>query len=204
MSSMDDIRQTFQTNVFGTIAFTQPFIQHFRVRKAGHILNISSIASYTKTPSAGAYAASKAALETFADSLQSELTPYGVRVLNIIAGVFPTNIFAPRPLSKVYTDPVTQGYDLIRLTVPESAAAGIVGDPEKFAERVFEIVTGTGRAEGKVIGEGPHRAWNKIPLACQEMVLAQAEATVENIRAFKDVCASLELDPERQKLLANA
>lgn len=126
----------------------QPLITHFRTRRSGHILNISSVGSMTSYPSFAAYTGSKAALDSFTDALYHELAPFGVRVHLILPGYFPTNIFVSHPqysdsgpqevpvalgLSEVYTKQ-SQGYNLINALPRASEAMGLVGDMCKYDE----------------------------------------------------------------------
>lgn len=216
LCSLDHIREQFQINTFGTIAFTQPFVKQFRLRKTGHIFNVSSIGSIAIYPSWGTYGASKAALNVFSDALQKELTPYGVRVLTVLPGYFPTNIFRSHPqyrdpesgqeppptVTTVYTDPVTQGYNSVSDIPRHQVEQGKIGDPEKFASRLFEIVTGTGLAKDLSIGEGDKRDWNKIPFVsdCGEILLKQLEILTDNLRGTEVLWRSTDVEPERLKL----
>ncbi|THH00994.1 hypothetical protein EW026_g1628 [Hermanssonia centrifuga] len=161
---LQDIRSQFQTNLFGVIAFTRPFVAHFRTRRTGHILNVSSIGSAVSPPGWAAYSGSKAALDSFTHALHQELKLFGVRVLCIMPGYFSTAFFADHRRdnstepaidtssrqSQIYTDPVTQGYDTINALPRGAAERGLIGDPEKFGQRIYEVVTETGMAEGLI------------------------------------------------------
>ncbi|KAI0687096.1 NAD-P-binding protein [Cytidiella melzeri] len=202
---MDSIRRQFQENVFGTLAFTQPFIEHFRTRRSGHIINVSSMASFMNPPSGGAYAASKSALASFSDSLSREVALFGVRVHAIHPGYFPTSIFTSHPnytssgagvedipvaagLSKVYTDQ-SQGYNLVNIMPRMHEALGYVGDPDTVARRVYEIVTDTGMAKDLKLNEKP---WTGIPMGSDsgEGILGKMEDFVEICRAVEPIWRS--------------
>lgn len=72
-------RKQFDTNVLGPILATQQAVKHFG-NKGGSIVNISSIASQTPTPTASVYSATKGALDKFSYVLAAELGPRNIRV----------------------------------------------------------------------------------------------------------------------------
>ncbi|HUJ39681.1 MAG TPA: SDR family oxidoreductase [Candidatus Acidoferrales bacterium] len=89
---LDDLRRQFETNVFGLLRVTQAVLPAMRERRAGRILNVSSIAGKIALPLMGPYASSKHAVEGLSDSLRLELAPFGVRVILIEPGFIPTNM----------------------------------------------------------------------------------------------------------------
>lgn len=201
---MNDVRRQFQVNLFSNLAFTQPFIAHFRTRRTGWILNISSVCSLPSPPCWAAYSASKAAIDAFSDTLASELHLFNVRVYDILPGCFLTNIWrakanaadaadsdncstAAQLASKVYTDPETQGFDSINTLPRMCAASGMFGDPDKFATRLYEIVAGVGLA-GEVIGKREERVpWTRIPLGSDSgnVILSKVKEIAENVEAYE-------------------
>jgi len=95
--SESEIRQNFETNVFGLIETTRAFIPHFREQKSGLIFNLSSVAGMVALPGASVYAATKFAVEGFSEALAGELAPFGVKVIMLEPGGFRTD-FANRSL----------------------------------------------------------------------------------------------------------
>jgi NADP-dependent 3-hydroxy acid dehydrogenase YdfG len=61
--SIDQLKQQFDTNVYGPVRVMKGAIPIFRERKAGTIVNISSVAGLSPLPAGGAYSGSKYALE---------------------------------------------------------------------------------------------------------------------------------------------
>ncbi|KAF9265302.1 putative short-chain oxidoreductase [Marasmius fiardii PR-910] len=90
--SPEQFRAQFETNLFGTINLTNVFVPHFRARKTGTILNISSQAVFAGFPGSGAYAASKAALDAVSKVWAAELRPFNIRVTAISLGSFRTAV----------------------------------------------------------------------------------------------------------------
>jgi len=74
------LRAMFAVNVDAAFALAQAFAPAMQARGAGAFLFISSINSTFATPGLAAYAASKAALDSFTRTLALELAPDGVRV----------------------------------------------------------------------------------------------------------------------------
>ncbi|KAF9265287.1 putative short-chain oxidoreductase [Marasmius fiardii PR-910] len=90
--SPEQHRSQFETNYFGTVDLTNVFIPHFRARKTGTILNISSASVFLGVPGSGGYAASKAALDAVSKVWAAELRPFNIRVVSINLGSFRTAI----------------------------------------------------------------------------------------------------------------
>ncbi len=91
--SDEEIRAQMETNFFGAQNVTREVIPCMRQRKSGKIINISSIAGLSASPSFGAYNASKWALEGFSESLYHEMKIWGIAVSLIEPGTYKTKIF---------------------------------------------------------------------------------------------------------------
>ncbi|MEQ5818157.1 SDR family oxidoreductase [Halomonas sp. SCS19] len=87
---VDRVRRVFETNVFSTLEFVQPYAREFVERGKGKIVLTSSIAGFTTFPYLGPYVASKHALEGMAQLLYEELAPLGVKVATLNPGPFRT------------------------------------------------------------------------------------------------------------------
>src|ERR1700728_2043357 len=70
--SVDQLRDEFETNVFGYVRMAQLVLPGMRRARRGRIVNISSVAGRVTMPGAGAYAASKYAVEAISDALRFE------------------------------------------------------------------------------------------------------------------------------------
>lgn len=201
---MDDVRKAFQTMVFGAIVLTQALLPHFRERGAGHILNVSSIGGFGAGASWGAYCAAKASLDLFSECLSMEVAKFNIRVLIIMPGYFSTNFFSSATStykhveSTVYTEP-SQGFGTLEALPQAHVAAGQIGDVEKLAARVFEVVHGIGVAKGIVEGQGGRREWIRVPLGpdCGEGMLQKIRVLKENAEAFEPIWRSTDVEPER-------
>src|SRR5262245_55553881 len=85
-----DMRAQFETNVFGLMAVTRAFVPQMRARRAGRVINVSSIGGRYTLPLFGVYNSTKYAVESLSDALRVELGPFGVQVILIEPGVIRT------------------------------------------------------------------------------------------------------------------
>jgi NAD(P)-dependent dehydrogenase (short-subunit alcohol dehydrogenase family) len=91
--SEEEIRAQMEVNFFGAQNVCREVIPLMRKRAQGKIINISSVAGQTAVPCLGAYNTSKWALESFSESLYFELGLFGISVVLVEPGSYPTNIF---------------------------------------------------------------------------------------------------------------
>ena len=91
-TSSAEIRKVFETNVFGLAAMTKAVLPMMRRQKKAMIINISSIAGILGKPILSVYSASKWAVSGLSQSLNYELEPIGIRVVNVCPGIFKTNL----------------------------------------------------------------------------------------------------------------
>jgi NAD(P)-dependent dehydrogenase (short-subunit alcohol dehydrogenase family) len=90
----DEVREIFETNVFGTMAVTRAVLPHMRRAGRGRIVIVTSIGGRIGAPAASAYCASKFALEGFGESLALEAKLVGVDVTLIAPAIVPTDIWS--------------------------------------------------------------------------------------------------------------
>jgi short-subunit dehydrogenase len=89
-----ELRRQFDTNVFGLMAVTRAFLPKMRERRAGRIINVSSMGGRITLPYFGVYNSTKYAIESLSDALRYELRPFGIDVALIEPGVIRTNFEA--------------------------------------------------------------------------------------------------------------
>ncbi len=78
--TVDDLKDQFETNVYGPFRLMSAVAPGMRTREDGVIVNVSSIAGRVGAPLNGLYASSKWALEALSETLKFELGHFGVRV----------------------------------------------------------------------------------------------------------------------------
>lgn len=90
-TSKEDVNTQFAVNVFGVMDTTRAILPHFRERKTGMIINISSGAGRFTLPLISLYSASKFALEGFSEALSYELSALNIGVKIVEPGGTSTN-----------------------------------------------------------------------------------------------------------------
>lgn len=80
---IDEVRQQFETNVFGLSRLTQLVLPGMRAQGQGRIVMMSSIFGQFATPGRGYYQATKHALEAIGDSLRLEVQRDNIKVVLI-------------------------------------------------------------------------------------------------------------------------
>jgi NAD(P)-dependent dehydrogenase (short-subunit alcohol dehydrogenase family) len=86
-SSLEDARQVFETNVFGTQRVLQAVLPHMRRQRSGHIVGVTSKGAFQSQPGVALYCASKAATMSIYEGLAAEVAPLGIRVTIIAPGL---------------------------------------------------------------------------------------------------------------------
>ena len=88
--NLNKIREIMEVNYFGTMNSINSIYEYFSEKKNGQISIISSVAGYRGLPAAGAYCASKAALTSYAESLNFDMQMKNVKVSLISPGFIKT------------------------------------------------------------------------------------------------------------------
>jgi len=84
------IVNTFDVNLFGVLYGLVPVVERMRYRGRGHVVLVGSASSYFGWPSAGAYGASKAALNNLAEALKHDFDKMNVRLQVVNPGFVDT------------------------------------------------------------------------------------------------------------------
>jgi short-subunit dehydrogenase len=124
-----DYERTMQLNYFGAVKLILKLLPGMRERKAGHIINVSSIGVQTNTPRFSAYVASKSALDAFSRCMAPEVVGDSVNVTTVYMPLVRTPMIAP-----------TSIYDAFPTLSPEEAAQlvadAILDKPKRVATRL--------------------------------------------------------------------
>jgi len=137
--SNEQIIDNFSTNFFGAVKMTKAFLPIMRAQKFGHIINISAIAGAISEMGFTVYGASKAALESLSEALQSEVRPLGIKVTIITPGPFRTE-FISKSLVKAHRNIAEYSQTVGKFAnMLEKINGKQVGDPKKAAEAIFHI-----------------------------------------------------------------
>jgi short-subunit dehydrogenase len=82
--AMEEVYAMFQVNLVGVAHLTQRVLPGMLQRHTGTIVNNASISGYAYFPAASTYAASKAGVVAFTESLRRELRGTGVRAMHLV------------------------------------------------------------------------------------------------------------------------
>ena len=125
-SSMEQAREIFETNLFGSIRVSRVVLPHMREQGSGRIINVSSVLGLLPAPFGALYAATEHAIEGYSESLDHEVREYGVRVLLVepaytrtsfgahaVTADEPLTVYAARreAISTVIVDAINAGDD---------------------------------------------------------------------------------------------
>lgn len=141
--SIERWRREFETNVFGAVRLIQLALPGMRERRAGRIVNMSSMGGLMAFPMGAPYHASKFALEALSDVLRVEVAPFGIDVVLIEPGVIATG-YADTASTGLHDAAEGPYGDLVRSFLAAMASSyrgrGAAG-PERVAEVVVRAVT---------------------------------------------------------------
>ncbi len=135
-----DVARLFATNFFGAVSMIKAALPGMRERRAGVIVNVSSIGARICPAGSGYYAAAKAALEGMSGSLRKELAPLGITVMAVEPGGFRTD-FAGRSLTQS-AQPIDDYAETAgrRRKENDTADGAQPGDPAKGAAAIITAV----------------------------------------------------------------
>lgn len=178
-----DIRRLFDTNVFGAVDMIKAVLPEMRAKRAGSILNISSIGARISPAGSGYYSATKAALEGLSGSLHKELQPLGISVTVVEPGAFRTD-FAGRSLTQSATALADYAETAGKRRKENDTIHGNQpGDPAKAAEAILAIVESANPPSLMVLGKDAYDAFAAV---------AQAERT--ELEQWRDLSLSTDIE----------
>lgn len=139
-SPIEEMRRQFEVNVFGAVGMMKAVLPFMRRRRAGHIINITSMGGFITMPGIAYYCGSKFALEGISEVLAKEVKPFNVAVTAVAPGSFRTD-WAGR--SMIRTDRSISDYDALFDPIRrarEEKSGRQSGDPRKAAAAVLALV----------------------------------------------------------------
>lgn len=90
-------RENMDVNYLGLIHTLLPFVQKMKDSRSGHLVAVSSIASFRSTQNSGAYSASKSAVNLWTEGLRLRLRPFSVSVTTLHVGFVNTEMTQKNP-----------------------------------------------------------------------------------------------------------
>jgi len=89
---IDDWNRTIDVNLRGVLHGIAAVLPQMKRQKAGHVINVSSIAGHKVRPGSAVYAATKNAVRVLTEGLRQEVKPYNIRTTVISPGALDTEL----------------------------------------------------------------------------------------------------------------
>ncbi|EJE54273.1 short-chain alcohol dehydrogenase [Acidovorax sp. CF316] len=140
-ATADEVRSLYETNVFGLLNVTRAVLPSMRARRAGHVINISSLGGVRSAAGFGVYCSTKFAVEGITEALHAELAPLGIHATVVEPGYFRTEFLdtASLAVSPLVLEDYAPSAGVIR-----EAARRInlnqPGDPVRLAQAMMQLV----------------------------------------------------------------
>jgi NAD(P)-dependent dehydrogenase (short-subunit alcohol dehydrogenase family) len=155
-SSLEEIKQQFETNVFGVMRTTKAVIPIMRKQGNGTIVNISSVGGKVGLfPFTSAYHGTKFAIEGFTESLRQELADFNIRVILIEPGAISSN-FAMNIKTAEGFDSNKSPYASLAQQVLQgfnSLFAAYSSHPSKVAQTILNVLNSSNPELRNPVGE---------------------------------------------------
>ncbi|WP_109005543.1 SDR family oxidoreductase [Streptomyces rishiriensis] len=134
------MRQQFETNLFGPMNVTRAVLPVLRKQRAGHVITLSSLAGIIGQEFCVAYAASKFGVEGWMESLRYDVEPYNIHTTVVEPGFFRTELLVDA--STTWPEPTIDDYaerTTATITAWKSINGQQPGDPAKLAQALLAI-----------------------------------------------------------------
>jgi NAD(P)-dependent dehydrogenase (short-subunit alcohol dehydrogenase family) len=173
---MADWERLFATNVFGLVRMAQLVLPGMRSVGRGRILNVGSMGGEFTTPLAGAYHASKYAVESLSDALRAEVKPFGISVVLLQPGPVATHLATDGDFVTSSDGPYTPAVEHMQRTARGIQPGRGILTPAQVARTVVKIATAGKASDRYKVGAVSHtlpllRRW--LPLALWDRAVSR-------------------------------
>lgn len=157
----DDLRNIFETNVVAMLHLSQTVLPGMRARGAGTIVNIGSTAGRWTSPGAGAYHVSKYGVAALSQVLNTEVRPFGVRVVLVEPTGVRNTRFVESRHSATPLDAADDPYGEFKRRYVETTAALadkpiVTVDADTVARAVVRVIEARNPKPRYVVGVSGH------------------------------------------------
>lgn len=137
--SQDEILQSFNVNVFGTINVIEKAMPYLRAQRSGYFINVSSIAGFAPTIGWSIYSAAKHAIIGLSEVLAQDVKSLGIKVTVVAPGAFRTQFLSEDSL--VLSGKKIDDYQEIHQSHEKYKGmnGSQQGDPEKAAQVFIDL-----------------------------------------------------------------
>lgn len=178
-TTIEQGKQQFETNFWGTIKLTNELLPHFRKQRFGKIITIGSITGLLNFPNAAYYGASKHALEGYFKALRFELNEFNIKVAMVEPMGFKTGIITNSFVAEgkigdynTYRDKVQRFADDLLGKSPE---------PTPVINKLLKLIDDKNPTFSNPVGKGA-----SVILAIQHFAYKTFESSIiKNINKFK-------------------
>ncbi len=145
-TSMETLRQIFETNTFSTVAMMRAVLPGMRDQQSGVIVNVSSSTTIKPLPLLSIYRASKAAVNALTEAAGLELAQFGIRARVVLPGSAPTTSFGTTAREQIaanggFPEAYADFVDGTMAAMQEHHEGGEVTTAQDVAEAVFRAAT---------------------------------------------------------------
>jgi NAD(P)-dependent dehydrogenase (short-subunit alcohol dehydrogenase family) len=174
----EEVKQQYDTNVFGVLNVLRAALPYMRKQRSGHIVNVSSLFAFSARPAWSLYGSTKFALEGISQGLAAELSSFNIKVTALEPGLFTTDFLSGGSFKK--SEVIIDDYETTAVGHIRSGVASFhgnqPGDPKKLGAVVVQLVQ----------AENPPM---HLPIGADslENYRTNAKQLAEDIEAWKDV-----------------
>jgi NAD(P)-dependent dehydrogenase (short-subunit alcohol dehydrogenase family) len=137
--SNEDMLKIVNTNLLGPILVTQAFTPHFRTKRSGLFINITSMAGFATFPFDSLYHAVKFGLEGWTEGMSYELAPFGVGIKAVAPGYIRTEFGSNMVVTTA--EPYQEYMDYYMNVIANSMTPENGSTAEEIAEVVYQAAT---------------------------------------------------------------
>ncbi|KQM74811.1 short-chain dehydrogenase [Pedobacter sp. Leaf216] len=131
-----DVKNQFETNVYGSLWIIQAALPIMRAQRSGHIIQLSSLLGIVSIPTMSIYNATKFALEAIIEALSGEVNHLGINTTLIEPNAYTTDFGGDSALHSGSIDI----YDDVKNAVLAGFNEDTMGDPLATIPAILEIV----------------------------------------------------------------
>lgn len=179
-TTIEQGKQQFDTNFWGTIKLTNELLPYFRKQRSGKIITVGSIMGLLNFPSAAYYGASKHALEGYFKSLRFELNEFNIKVAMVEPMGFKTGIIS----NSLVAEGKINEYDAYRDKIERFAKDLFDKSPEPtpVINMIMQLIEDKNPKFSHPVGKGA-----SLFLAIQHFAYKAFEKSIiKNINKFKN------------------
>lgn len=140
--NLDLIESTYKVNLFGALNLASAVLPQFKLQGRGHLVGISSLASYRGLPNLLSYGGSKSALNRDFEAIRNWVYKYNIHVSIICPGFIKTEMTDGKPLSQPLSLTLERAVDKIERAIHKRKRFYAFPWPMAMAMRFLYVLPG--------------------------------------------------------------